>query len=38
VAYAGTLHEEGVSVNTIGIRLCHESLELTLAYLKGKGC
>jgi integrase len=34
--YADTLHEEGVSVNTIRIRLGHESLEVTLAYLKGK--
>ena len=34
--YADTLHEEGVSVNTIGIRLGHESLDVTLAYLKGK--
>jgi integrase len=34
--YADALHEEGVSVNTIRIRLGHESLELTLAYLKGK--
>ena len=34
--YADTLHEEGVSVNTIRIRLGHESLDLTLAYLKGK--
>ena len=31
-----TLHEEGVSVNTIRIRLGHESLDVTLAYLKGK--
>jgi hypothetical protein len=30
------LHEEGVSVNTIRIRLGHESLDVTLAYLKGK--
>jgi integrase len=35
-AYADTLHEEGVSVNTILIRLGHESLDVTLAYLKGK--
>jgi integrase len=28
--------EEGVSVNTIRIRLGHESLDVTLAYLKGK--
>jgi len=34
--YAATLHEEGVSVNTIRIRLGHESLDVTLAYLKGK--
>jgi integrase len=34
--YADTLHEEGVSVNTIRIRLGHESLDVTLAYLKGK--
>jgi integrase len=34
--YADTLHEEGVSVNTIRIRLDHESLDVTLAYLKGK--
>lgn len=33
---ADTLHEEGVSVNTIRIRLGHESLDVTLAYLKGK--
>ena len=33
--YADTLHEEGVSVNTIRIRLGHESLDVTLAYLKG---
>jgi integrase len=30
--YADTLHEEGVSVNTIRIRLGHESLDVTLAY------
>jgi integrase len=36
--YADTLHEEGVSVNTIRIRLGHESLDVTLAYLKGQGC
>jgi hypothetical protein len=35
-AVSGTLHEEGVSVNTIRIRLGHESLDVTLAYLKGK--
>jgi integrase len=35
-SYADTLHEEGVSVNTIRIRLGHESLDVTLAYLKGK--
>lgn len=35
--YADTLHEEGVSVNTIQIRLGHESLDVTLAYLKGRG-
>jgi len=29
--YADTLHEEGVSVNTIRIRLGHESLDVTLA-------
>lgn len=34
--YADTSHEEGVSVNTIRIRLGHESLDVTLAYLKGK--
>jgi len=34
--YADTLHEEGVSVNTIRIRLGHESLDVTLAYLEGK--
>jgi integrase len=34
--YGDTLHEEGVSVNTIRIRLGHESLDVTLAYLKGK--
>jgi len=34
--FADTLHEEGVSVNTIRIRLGHESLDVTLAYLKGK--
>jgi hypothetical protein len=34
--YADKLHEEGVSVNTIRIRLGHESLDVTLAYLKGK--
>jgi integrase len=34
--YADTLHEEGVSVNTIRIRLGHKSLGVTLAYLKGK--
>ena len=34
--YADTLHEECVSVNTIRIRLGHESLDVTLAYLKGK--
>lgn len=34
--YDDTLHEEGVSVNTIRIRLGHESLDVTLAYLKGK--
>jgi len=33
--YADTLHEEGVSVNTIRIRLGRESLDVTLAYLKG---
>ena len=33
---ADTLHEGGVSVNTIRIRLGHESLDVTLAYLKGK--
>jgi len=33
---ADTLHEEGVSVNTIRIRLGHESLDVTLAHLKGK--
>lgn len=34
--YADALHEEGLSVNTIRIRLGHESLDVTLAYLKGK--
>lgn len=34
--YADTLHEEGVSVNTIRIRLGHESLDVTLAHLKGE--
>jgi integrase len=34
--YADTLHEEGVCVNTIRIRLGHESLDVTLVYLKGK--
>ena len=34
--YADTLHEEGVSVNTIRIRMGHESSDVTLAYLKGK--
>jgi integrase len=34
--YADTMHEEGVSVNTIRVRLGHESLDVTLAYLKGK--
>ena len=34
--YADTLHEEGISVNAIRIRLGHESLDVTLAYLKGK--
>jgi integrase len=34
--YADTLHEKGVSVNTIRIRLGHESLDVTLAYLNGK--
>ena len=34
--YADTLHEEGVSVNTIRTRLGHESLDATFAYLKGK--
>lgn len=34
--YADTLHEKGVSVNTIRIRLGHKSLDVTLAYLKGK--
>jgi integrase/recombinase XerD len=34
--YADTLHEEGVSVNTIRKRLGHESLDVTLRYLKGK--
>jgi integrase len=29
--YADTLHEEGVSVNSIRIRLGHESLDVTLA-------
>lgn len=32
-----TLHEEGVSVNTIRIRLGHESLDVTLAYWTQKG-
>jgi integrase len=31
--YADTLHEEGVSVNTTRIRLGHESLDVTLAYV-----
>lgn len=31
-----TLHNEGVSLNTIRIQLGHESLDVTLAYLKGK--
>jgi integrase len=30
--YADTLHEESVSVNTIRLRLGHESLDVTLAY------
>jgi len=34
--YTETLQEEGVSVNTIRIRLGHESLDVTLAYLKAK--
>ena len=34
--YADTLYEEGVSVNTIRIRLDHESLDVTLAYHKGE--
>jgi integrase len=34
--YADTLQEEGVSVNTIRIRLEHESLDVTIAYVKGK--
>jgi integrase len=34
--YADTLHEEGVSVDTIRIRLGHEWLDVTPAYLKGK--
>ena len=34
--YADTLHDVGVSVNTIRIRLGHESLDVTLAYPKGK--
>jgi hypothetical protein len=34
--YADTLQEEGVSVNTIRIRLGHESLDVTIAYVKGK--
>jgi integrase len=34
--YVDTLHEEGVSVNTIRIRLGRESLDVTQAYLKGK--
>ena len=34
--YADTLHEEGVNVNTIRILLGHESLDATLAYLKGR--
>jgi integrase len=33
--YADMLNEEGVSVNIIRIRLGHESLDVTLAYLKG---
>jgi hypothetical protein len=31
-----TLQEKGVSMNTIRIRLGHESLDVTLAYVKGK--
>jgi len=34
--YADTLHEEGMSVNTIRIRLGHESLDVTLATSKAK--
>jgi integrase len=34
--YADTLHDGGVSVNTIRIRLGHESLDVTLTYFKGK--
>jgi integrase len=34
--YAETLHEEGVSVNTIRIRLGHKSLDVTWAYRKGE--
>jgi len=34
--YADTLREEGVSANTIPIRLGHASLDVTLAHLKGK--
>ena len=30
------MEQEGVSVNNIRIRLWHESLDVTLAYLKGK--
>ena len=30
------LREESILVNTIRIRLGHESLDVTLAYLKGK--
>ena len=31
-----SVYGTGVSVNTIRIRLGHESLDVTLAYLKGK--
>jgi hypothetical protein len=36
-AYAGTLREEGASVDTVRIRLGHKSLDLTLAIAKSVG-
>jgi integrase len=36
--YADTLHEEGVSVNTIRIRLGHESLDVTARLPQRQGC